>query len=449
MSHRIIEKRRRDRMNNCLADLSRLIPAEYLKKGRGRVEKTEIIEMAIKHMKHLQAHACNHMGPDSSDPGAQDSQAQGQMGAAASAVEHYRLGYQECLSETMHFLVEVEGYFAGDSICVQLINHLQEHCEKIVKGDRLNFSRHLRSETSSSSSRGYSGYSGGPSSTSSGSDSGGNGHSSSSKENVACNSEWRRQVEESPSLIPVSMTPNQSLPPPPPPQSACSEQADSPSPNSDAGSDAAASNTSSQLREMLTSAACTPPSGLQRRSSENSAADASGLYKFKNNIKQRFTAEHHHDAESKRRRLMVSGDGSEAAAPASVVVKLRDSVDSPPPTATNLTIVKRRSPSPTPVATPTPSLSSSPPTFGVPVFALHSKGSFYIPLTIDSDMLAPYMKAFSEHGQVLHPVTISVNFCGLATGVGVPAPQQQAAPMVPWRGEHPGFVPKWSVCDRA
>ncbi|ERL91672.1 hypothetical protein D910_09000 [Dendroctonus ponderosae] len=55
MSHRIIEKRRRDRMNNCLADLSRLIPMEYLKKGRGRIEKTEIIEMAIKHMKHLQS----------------------------------------------------------------------------------------------------------------------------------------------------------------------------------------------------------------------------------------------------------------------------------------------------------------------------------------------------------------------------------------------------------
>lgn len=54
MSHRIIEKRRRDRMNNCLADLSRLIPTEYLKKGRGRVEKTEIIEMAIRHMKYLQ-----------------------------------------------------------------------------------------------------------------------------------------------------------------------------------------------------------------------------------------------------------------------------------------------------------------------------------------------------------------------------------------------------------
>lgn len=52
-SHRIIEKRRRDRMNNCLADLSKLIPAHYMKKGRGRVEKTEIIESAIKHLKDL------------------------------------------------------------------------------------------------------------------------------------------------------------------------------------------------------------------------------------------------------------------------------------------------------------------------------------------------------------------------------------------------------------
>ena len=54
LSHRIIEKRRRDRMNNCLADLSRLIPSSYLRKGRGRIEKTEIIEMAIKHIRHLQ-----------------------------------------------------------------------------------------------------------------------------------------------------------------------------------------------------------------------------------------------------------------------------------------------------------------------------------------------------------------------------------------------------------
>lgn len=49
--------------------------------------------------------------------------------------EHYRLGYQECLSEAMHFLVEVEGFFAGDPLCLRLINHLQKHCDKILKGE--------------------------------------------------------------------------------------------------------------------------------------------------------------------------------------------------------------------------------------------------------------------------------------------------------------------------
>jgi len=58
LSHRIIEKRRRDRMNNCLADLARLLPQASLRKGRGRIEKTEIVELAIKHLKHLQTHPC-------------------------------------------------------------------------------------------------------------------------------------------------------------------------------------------------------------------------------------------------------------------------------------------------------------------------------------------------------------------------------------------------------
>jgi hypothetical protein len=55
-------------------------------------------------------------------------------GSSQIIEEHYRLGYHECLSETMHFLVEVEGMFAGDKLCVQLISHLQRHCDKILKG---------------------------------------------------------------------------------------------------------------------------------------------------------------------------------------------------------------------------------------------------------------------------------------------------------------------------
>lgn len=52
--------------------------------------------------------------------------------AASTAAEHYRLGFQECLNETMHFLEEVEGFFGRDTLCVQLYNHLQQHCDKIL-----------------------------------------------------------------------------------------------------------------------------------------------------------------------------------------------------------------------------------------------------------------------------------------------------------------------------
>jgi len=51
-SHRLIEKRRRDRMNACLNELLQLTPHETIDNQR-RIEKTEIIEMAIKHVKHL------------------------------------------------------------------------------------------------------------------------------------------------------------------------------------------------------------------------------------------------------------------------------------------------------------------------------------------------------------------------------------------------------------
>ncbi|XP_058467666.1 transcription factor cwo isoform X1 [Malaya genurostris] len=112
LSHRIIEKRRRDRMNSCLADLSRLIPQQYMRKGRGRVEKTEIIEMAIRHLKNLQNQEC-----------ARES----------SCAEQYRLGYNDCLTEAAKFMLRER----GEEMCYRLVDHLKEHCSEIMKGELL------------------------------------------------------------------------------------------------------------------------------------------------------------------------------------------------------------------------------------------------------------------------------------------------------------------------
>lgn len=95
--------------------------------GRGRVEKTEIIEMAIKHLKHLQAHKnCTDANTCelSNAPNLDEEERR----------RHYRLGYQECLSEAVRFLVEIEGLLAGDGICRRLMDHLQIHMENLDNG---------------------------------------------------------------------------------------------------------------------------------------------------------------------------------------------------------------------------------------------------------------------------------------------------------------------------
>lgn len=49
---------------------------------------------------------------------------------------------------------------------------------------------------------------------------------------------------------------------------------------------------------------------------------------------------------------------------------------------------------------------------GVPIFALHDAGSFYVPLTVEASMIRPHLSFIPDNGPdtVLHPVTISVNF---------------------------------------
>lgn len=105
LSHRIIEKRRRDRMNSCLADLSRLIPPQFQRKGRGRIEKTEIIEMSIRYMKQLQNQECMHKE------------------------NVYKMGYDECLQQAANFL-----YNSHRDICFQLMDYLKEHSNDYLKG---------------------------------------------------------------------------------------------------------------------------------------------------------------------------------------------------------------------------------------------------------------------------------------------------------------------------
>ncbi|MGH0155386.1 UNVERIFIED_CONTAM: hypothetical protein FKN15_066795 [Acipenser sinensis] len=78
----IIEKRRRDRINNSLSELRRLVPTAFEKQGSAKLEKAEILQMTVDHLKMLQA-----------------TGGKGFFDAHSLAMDFMSIGFRECLTE--------------------------------------------------------------------------------------------------------------------------------------------------------------------------------------------------------------------------------------------------------------------------------------------------------------------------------------------------------------
>ncbi|XP_045520295.1 transcription factor cwo isoform X3 [Pieris brassicae] len=361
MSHRIIEKRRRDRMNNCLADLSRLIPPEYLKKGRGRVEKTEIIEMAIRHLKFLQD----------------------RVNAAERQVveDHFKAGYQEAVGEAVRFLVEVQGFGPADGLCVQLASHMQRHCEGVTKGEVLLREKVPRSQGGSSSET---------------ASSSGSSHGYAMKGVIQHPEppptfprepfEPERQIEAYPmecervSVGPIALVDNSIADQPLPLDGRCKR--------------------SPTLRKV--------------RKPEH-GEDFLHSYKFKNSIERRFSRSQDNEAAQqiarpthahkvynhKRRRATKPAPSTSTSASGST----EDARDTSPQDTSSESPHHHQYEKPLP------------PTQFVPVFALNALGKYYVPLSVDYSCLARHLGPYDvldaravQLSAPLHPVTIHVNF---------------------------------------
>ncbi|XP_054619411.1 hairy/enhancer-of-split related with YRPW motif-like protein isoform X1 [Dunckerocampus dactyliophorus] len=105
----IIEKRRRDRINHSLSELRRLVPSAFEKQGSSKLEKAEILQMTVDHLKLLHA-----MG------------GKGYFDARALAVDYRTLGFRECVGEVVRYLSTLEGD-SPDPIGARLVTHLS-HC---------------------------------------------------------------------------------------------------------------------------------------------------------------------------------------------------------------------------------------------------------------------------------------------------------------------------------
>ncbi|XP_028673415.1 hairy/enhancer-of-split related with YRPW motif protein 1 [Erpetoichthys calabaricus] len=109
----IIEKRRRDRINNSLSELRRLIPSAFEKQGSAKLEKAEILQMTVDHLKMLHA-----------------AGGKGYFNAHALAMDYRCLGFRECLAETARYLSIIEGLDNTDPLRIRLVSHLNNYASQ-------------------------------------------------------------------------------------------------------------------------------------------------------------------------------------------------------------------------------------------------------------------------------------------------------------------------------
>ncbi|XP_049865753.1 transcription factor cwo isoform X3 [Pectinophora gossypiella] len=376
MSHRIIEKRRRDRMNNCLADLSRLIPPEYLKKGRGRVEKTEIIEMAIRHLKYLQERA----------------------NAAERQGDEFRAGYQEAAAEAVRYLIEVQGYGPGDGLCVQLAAQLHRHCENISKGEAVMHREKQRSHAGSSSET-----------------------ASSSSGSLAYKPSVIATVPPQPTAYPEQYEPERA------PEQSYPMECDRVSLNQMSGTTES---------DPLPDAEPLPLDGRRKREptlrtvrKPEHNEDYLHSYKFKNSIERRFSRSQDSEVANTSKvncSHIQAADVLARTAHAHAKVynhKRRRAAKPAPSTSTSNSgsTEDARDTSPQDTSSESPHHhhyeKPPPPTQYVPVFALNALGKYYVPLSVEYACLARHLGAYDvldaravQLAAPLHPVTIHVNF---------------------------------------
>nr|KAG5691369.1 hypothetical protein BaRGS_033418 [Batillaria attramentaria] len=105
----IIEKRRRDRINTSLTELRRLVPSAFEKQGSAKLEKAEILQMTVDHLKLLHQKGITGYNCD----------------PHAVAMDYRYVGFRECAAEVARYLVAVEGLDLQDPLRMRLLSHLQ------------------------------------------------------------------------------------------------------------------------------------------------------------------------------------------------------------------------------------------------------------------------------------------------------------------------------------
>ncbi|XP_020913040.1 hairy/enhancer-of-split related with YRPW motif protein 1 [Exaiptasia diaphana] len=100
----LIEKKRRDRINRCLTELRRLVPAAVDKQGSAKLEKAEILQLTVEHLRNLRNIA--------------------KQETVLNTADFRSVGFRECLNEVTTYLHNFQDPNYKDEHKGQLLTNL-------------------------------------------------------------------------------------------------------------------------------------------------------------------------------------------------------------------------------------------------------------------------------------------------------------------------------------
>ncbi|KAM6170508.1 class E basic helix-loop-helix protein 40 [Rhynchocyon petersi] len=131
LPHRLIEKKRRDRINECIAQLKDLLPEHLKLTTLGHLEKAVVLELTLKHVKAL----TNLIDQQQQKILALQSGLQaGELSGRSmdTGQETFCAGFQTCAREVLQFLTKHEN--ARDLKSSQLVAHLHRLASELLQG---------------------------------------------------------------------------------------------------------------------------------------------------------------------------------------------------------------------------------------------------------------------------------------------------------------------------
>ncbi|XP_064807684.1 class E basic helix-loop-helix protein 41-like [Oncorhynchus masou masou] len=122
LPHRLIEKKRRDRINECIGQLKDLLPEHLKLTTLGHLEKAVVLELTLKHLNALTAVTeQQHQKIIALQNGDRSMKT-----SVHADLDAFHSGFQACAKEVLQYLNKFENWNTREQRCAQLINHLHK-----------------------------------------------------------------------------------------------------------------------------------------------------------------------------------------------------------------------------------------------------------------------------------------------------------------------------------